>query len=289
MRWATTKAGAGKGGLMKIDLQGQVAMVTGAGNGIGRCIATSLAAQGVRTAVLDVNDEALASVDAEFAREGWDGIFVCCDVRDLEQVEKAVAMTIDAFGQIDIVVNNAGVALWSPVDTLSKEHWDLTVGVNLTGTFHLCKAVIPHMKARKRGRIINSASYAAITPSFAGGAYAASKAGVYNLTRVLAGELGPWNITANCFAPGMIPTGINHYDEMPDERQQGLLDLLALRRWGKAEEIAELVIFLASDSASYITGALLEVTGGKLAIQQPAQAYEHFVATEAQGAAGDDA
>ncbi len=261
---------------MELNLQGRSAIVTGAGRGIGRGIAHSLAAEGVRTAVLDVEAEALEDLEAEFERNGWEGVFLLGDVREFDETSKAVEAAVSAFGQIDIAVNNAGVAPLSPLETITTEDWRLTLDVNLTGTFNLCKAVIPHMKGRRYGRIINSASYAAVTPSFGGAAYAASKAGVHYLTRVLAGELGPWNITANCFAPGMIPTGINHYDDLPDELQQRLLDLLALRRWGRVDEIADLVIFLASDAASYITGALIEATGGKLVIQQPEQAYEHY-------------
>ncbi|HLK56940.1 MAG TPA: SDR family oxidoreductase, partial [Chthonomonadaceae bacterium] len=142
------------------------------------------------------------------------------------------------------------------------------------GTFLMCQAVVPIMKQRQSGRILNAASFAAIVPSVGSGAYAVSKVGVVSLTRVLAGELGPWNITVNCYAPGMVPTQMNHFAEAPPAQQQRLLDTLTLRRWGETQDVARLICFLASDLASYITGALIDISGGKLATQIPRVAYE---------------
>jgi 3-oxoacyl-[acyl-carrier protein] reductase len=138
----------------------------------------------------------------------------------------------------------------------------------------MCRAVIPVMKAQDSGRIINAASFAAIVPSVGSAAYAASKAAVVQLTRTLAGELGPWNITANAYAPGMIPTAMNGFADLPEVAQERLLDTLSLRRWGEPAEVAELICFLASDAARYITGTLIDVSGGKLATQVPRKAYE---------------
>ena len=130
------------------------------------------------------------------------------------------------------------------------------------------------MKRQRAGRIVNAASFAAIVPSLGSAAYAASKAAVVQLTRTLAGELGPWNITVNSYAPGMIPSGINTFASMSPPEQERLLDTLTLRRWGEAGEVADLVCFLASDAARYITGTLIDVSGGKLATQFPRAAYE---------------
>src|SRR5690606_22127968 len=116
--------------------------------------------------------------------------------------------------------------------------------------------VVPVMKKQRSGRIINAASFTAIVPAVYGAAYGASKGAVYQFTRVLAGELGPWNITVNCYAPGMIPTAMNGFAELPKERQEKLLNTLTLRRWGKAEDVANLICFLSSDLASYITGTM---------------------------------
>ena len=259
---------------MLIDLTGKVALVTGAGRGIGREIATTLAAEGAITAVTDVRPEYLDSLTAEWKAKGWRGVHQRCDVRDAARIAEVVGAVVAAHGRIDILVNNAGVAPGGPIETLTEEVWDLNQDVNLKGTFLMCRAVAPVMKQQRGGRIINAASYAAITPIVGGAAYAASKAGVHYFTRVLAGELGPWNITVNCYAPGMIPTEMNHFDEAPAERQRRLLDTLTLRRWGIARDVANLVCFLASDQAAYITGTLIDVSGGKLATQIPRLAWE---------------
>jgi 3-oxoacyl-[acyl-carrier protein] reductase len=260
---------------MNIELRDRVAIITGAGRGIGREIAITLAREKVKTVVTDIRQDHLDDVAREFAENSLTGSQHLCDVRDFRQIERTVAKILEEYGRIDILVNNAGVAaLNTPLDLLSEELWDLNHEVNLKGTFLMCKAVIPVMKRQKSGRIINAASFAAITPAVGTAAYASSKAGIVSLTRVLAGELGPWNITVNCFAPGMIPTEMNRFAELPREDQEQLLDTLTLRRWGEKKDIAHLVCFLASDLAGYITGTLIDISGGKLATQRPSVAYE---------------
>jgi 3-oxoacyl-[acyl-carrier protein] reductase len=258
-----------------IDLRNKVAVVTGAGRGIGREIAMTLAREGARTVVADILDDDLQSVASEFAATKVQGLQLRCDVREAAQARRVVDETVRAYGRIDILVNNAGVAMpATPVQDLSEEVWDRNIDVNLKGTFLMCKAVTPVMKKQKSGRIINAASFAAIVPRCFTAAYAASKAGVVYFTRVLAGELGPWNITVNCYAPGMVPTLMNHFDEQPPEIQERLLDTLTLRRWEDKRDVANLICFLASDLAGYITGTLIDVSGGKLTTQEPRIAYE---------------
>jgi 3-oxoacyl-[acyl-carrier protein] reductase len=264
---------------MHIDLTGKVAIVTGAGRGIGREIAGVLAAEGVTTAVTDVRQEYLDSVAGEFAARGWVGRQYLCDVRDGERIGEVVADVVRAFGRIDILVNNAGIALGAAVEELSEEAWDLNCDINLKGTFLMCRAVIPFMKRQRWGRILNAASFAAVVPIVGSAAYAASKAGVHYFTRALAGELGPWNVTVNCYAPGMIPTEMNRFSEAPAAHQQRLLDTLTIRRWGAPRDVANLVAFLASDLADYITGTMVEVSGGKLATQIPRLAWEAAAAS----------
>lgn len=266
---------------MELDLREKVAIVTGGGRGIGRAIVTVLAGEGVRVVTLDIGDDDLDALRKAYETAGWAGACEHCDVRDERQVDRAVAGVVARHGRVDILVNNAGVAGGGPVETMTDTRWRDILDANLTGTFHLCRAVIPHMKRQRYGRIINAASYAAITPSYGGAAYSASKAGVVSFTRVLAGELGPWNITANSYAPGMIPTQMNHFTDLPEARQERLLDMLSLRRWGDRQDIAKLIVFLASEAAGYITGALIDISGGKLAIQQPQRAYEHAAPTPA--------
>jgi 3-oxoacyl-[acyl-carrier protein] reductase len=268
-----------------IDLRGKVALVTGAGRGIGREIAATLAGEGVSTHVTDVRSDYLDAVASDWAARGWRGRPHVCDVRDAARIAEVVAAVVAEHGRLDILVNNAGVAPGGPVEELSEEVWDLNQDVNCKGTFLTCRAVIPVMKKQRGGRIINAASFAAIVPIAGGAAYAASKAGVHYFTRVLAGELGPWNITVNCYAPGMIPTEMNHFAEAPAERQRRLLDTLTIRRWGGAGDVANLVCFLASDLAGYITGTMVDVSGGKLATQIPRLTWE---AAAASGAAALD-
>jgi 3-oxoacyl-[acyl-carrier protein] reductase len=181
---------------------------------------------------------------------------------------------VSRYGSIDILVNNAGVAPTGPADDYDEKDWDATLDINLKGTFLMCKAVIPVMKKQNSGRIINASSFAAIVPRVGTVAYASSKAGVVYLTRVLAGELGPWNITVNSYAPGMVPTEMNHYAEQSEEMKETNMDMLTLRRWGSKNDIGNLICFLASDLASYITGTLIDVSGGKLATQVPREPYE---------------
>lgn len=259
---------------MNIDLHEKVAIVTGAGKGIGREIVMTLAHEGVVTISLDVNHQDLDAVSTELTANDFEGRQYVCDVRDFDRIQEVIAEVKERYGRIDLLVNNAGVAGNGPVETLSEEAWDFCHDVNLKGTFLVCKAVIPVMKEQKHGRIINAASFAAIVPSIGSAAYASSKAAVVHFTRALAGEVGPWNITVNAYAPGMIPTTLNHFTELPQEQQDRLLDTLTLRKWGKEEEIAHLICFLASDYAGYITGTLIDISGGKLATQFPRMAYE---------------
>lgn len=259
---------------MHIDLNGKVAVVTGAGRGIGRDIALSLAHEGVHVVACDLNPTDIESVAAELAAVDPRSRGYACDVRDAAGIDALLGETNNALGSVDILVNNAGVVGDAPIDELDEATWDLIHDVNLKGTFLMCKAVAPYMKAQSSGRIINAASFAAISPRVRSVAYATSKAAVAHFTRGLAGELGPWNITVNAYAPGMIPTQMNHFAELPDDKQSELLDTLTLRRWGSTADIANLICFLASHQASYITGTLIDVSGGKLATQIPSEAYQ---------------
>jgi 3-oxoacyl-[acyl-carrier protein] reductase len=254
---------------MLIDLKNKVAIVTGAGRGIGNEIAKTLASEGAIVIVTDIRQELLDEVAADWERNGWTGLQLLCDVRRSEDDRAVVAAVEKAFGRIDILVNNAGVAQGNKIEELTEDIWDQNLDVNLKGTYLMCQAVVPVMKRQRSGRILNASSFASIIPSVGGAAYAASKSGVEALTRVLAGELGAHEITVNCYAPGMIPTGMNRFADRTDAEKSRLLDTLTLRRWGSAKDVANLICFLSSDLASYITGTMIDVSGGKFATQMP--------------------
>ena len=258
---------------MQIDLRGHVAIVTGGARGIGRVLAERFLREGATVVVFDLPGGDLDAAGEWFAG-GAAGAALAADIRDAAAVRRAVDEVVERFGRIDVLVNNAGVNEVGSVEDMDPERWDRCFDVNIGGMFRVCQAVIPVMKRQRRGRILNAASFAAIIPSVESAAYAASKAAVVQFTRVLASELGPWEVTVNSYAPGMVPTAMNGFAEMDEARQAELLDLLSLRRWGQAEDIADLLCFLASDQAGYLTGSLIDISGGKLATQIPRKAYD---------------
>jgi len=247
-----------------LDLSGKVVVVTGAGRGIGRTLARRFVAEGCAVVALDRAFEAPAEPDV---------IEIACDVTDPASVNGAVAEVVQRCGTIDVLVNNAGINVDGLVSDLSWDGFRRCLEVNVGGVFLVSQAVAEVMKPRRTGRIINAASFAAIIPSVGSAAYAASKAAVVQFTRVLASELGPYEITVNAYAPGMVPTAMNGFAELPAEKADQLLDTLSLRRWESADDVADLLIFLASDAAGYITGTLHDVSGGKLATQIPSRAH----------------
>lgn len=259
---------------MLIDLTDRVVVVTGAGQGIGRDLALRFADEGAHVVAVDRNPDTLDGLAGDLA-DAPASLRVQADVTSKDDMQRVVADTLAAFGRVDVLVNNAGIGATAPTDLLDEAAWRRCLDVNVTGVFLASQAVIPAMKEQRFGRIINAASFAAIIPSVAHAAYGASKAAVAHFGRALAGELGPWGITVNSYAPGMVPTSLNRFAERPQEQQDRLLSTLTIRRWGTTGDIGDLVCFLASDRAGYITGQLIDVSGGKFATQVPSVAYEY--------------
>ncbi len=258
---------------MQIDLAGKVAIVTGAGRGIGETVAMTLASEGVKVLAVDCNKADLDALAERAKLQTLNLKAYHCDISSKSAVQEMTAFTAQHFGRIDILVNNAGIVRGGFLDVMEENDWDAVMDVNCKGAFLCAQAVIPYMKKQRWGRIINAASFAGMIASVEYGGYAISKAAVVSMTRVLAGELGPWNITANAYAPGMVPTDMNKMAEAPREKQERHLNMIALHRFGQKEDIANLVAFLSSDLAGYITGALIDISGGKLIVQEPGTMY----------------
>ncbi len=253
---------------MNIDISNKVVIVTGASKGIGRVIAEAFAKEGVKLSLWDIDYKALIAVaDAISSQSDEKVVAIKCDVSSEQDINEAVKITVEKYGTIDVLIANAGILNASKILETSVERWDEVFDVNTKGPFLCAKAVAPFLQSKNSGRIIFASSFAAIVPSVGSAAYAASKSAIVSLTRVLAAELGPWNITVNAYAPGMIPTEMSSIDTLSESRQNELLDTLCIREWGSADDIASLLIFLSSEQARYITGTLIDTSGGKFSVQ----------------------
>lgn len=252
---------------MNISFQGQTVLVTGAAHGFGRAMAQAFVARGARVAALDVNAEGLAETQRLCGAACQVAVV---DVGDRAAVQTTVAAIAASTGTIDVLINNAGGVRGQkgrPLEEISASDWQDIFDVNLSGSFFMAQAVAPVMKQQGRGRIVNISSGAGRTISLTGiQAYASAKAGQIGLTRQLAHELGPFGITVNCVAPGFVrsnPTTERQWDAMGAEGQSALINQIAMRRLGTADDIAHAVMFFASDHAGWITGEVLGVDGGK--------------------------
>lgn len=248
------------------ELKDRVGIVTGAGRGIGRAIAQQLAASGIKVVVAD-QDVPNARDTAERLNEKYgESIATGLDVTDQESVNSMVKLTLEYFGKLDILVNNAGIMFRTRLLDISLGEWERTLRVNLTGPFNCIKAVIPIMKENRRGRIINISSSAGRSVSTLGGAhYTASKAGLLGLTRAAAKEVASFGITVNAVCPGLFDTKMVR-DTTTKKELEAFIRSYPIRRIGLPEEIGDLVVFLCSDKASYITGATIDINGGDLMI-----------------------
>ncbi len=247
-------------------LRDRIAIVTGAGQGIGRSVARTLAENGAHLVVNDL-DESNAESTAEELRSSFTRAFhFQADVTDAPGVQAMVDWTADTFGAVHILVNNAGILFPTSVIDIDEDEWDRVIDVNLKGAFLCSKAVLPHMREAGWGRIVNFSSTAGKNISTVGGAhYTAAKAGVLGFTRHLASEVAPFNITVNAVCPGLIDTEMVR-GTIDEDRTHAFARSFPIPRLGRPEEVADLVAFLASDQAAYITGASLDINGGDLMI-----------------------
>ena len=252
-----------------LSLEGKVAMVTGAASGIGRGIALRLADLGAAIVILDIDAAAAESTRDLIAQRGGKSLFQKCDVRSGRDCQQAVAATIDAFGEIDILCNNAGVIFRKDVTSLQEDEWDLALDITLKGIFLLSREVIPHMIKRGGGVIINTGSGWSLKAGPQAASYCAAKAGVLNLTRAMAIDYGKHNIRVNCVCPGDIDTPMLRSEcaQLGADPAAFLRDAAnrPIARVGTPEDVANAVLFLASCMSTWITGTHLVVDGGGLA------------------------
>jgi 3-oxoacyl-[acyl-carrier protein] reductase len=246
-----------------MSLEGRVALVTGAGRGIGRAIADELAKRGADIVLADRMLEGAQQSAAEIAAQtGRQTLAVDVDVSSLESAKAMVGQAMGRFGKVDILVNNAGITRDDLIMRMEEEDWDAVIDINLKGAWNCSKAVIRAMMKARYGRIVNISSVSGLAGQAGQTNYSASKAGLIGLTKALAREVASRQITVNAVAPGFVPTALTV--DLPEDLKEAMMKITPLGRMGKPEEIAYAVAFFASDEAAYFTGQVLSVDGGMM-------------------------
>lgn len=244
-----------------MSLEGKVALVTGSGRGIGRAIALKLAAQGAKVVVnYQKNAAAAQEVVETIKASGGEAVAIQADVSKFAEAQALVKAAVDTFGRLDILVNNAGTTRDNLIALMKEEEWDVVLNTNLKSAWNMSKAASRIMMKQRFGRIVNITSVSGLAGQAGQSNYSASKAGLIGLTKALAKELGPRNITVNAVAPGFVPTDLTA--DLPAELKEAMLKMTPLGRFGTPEDVANAVAFLVSDEAAYITGQVLSVDGG---------------------------
>jgi len=246
-----------------MKFQEQVAVITGAARGIGRAIALAFVGEGAKVALVDINSELLERLREEIVHQGGEALSVPCDISKSSDVKEMVNQVLNTFGRIDVLVNNAGIIRRGTIETVTEEEWDRVIAINLKGTFNCCKAVVEPMKRQGGGKIVNVSSISGKMGDITSApGYGPSKAGGDALMKTLARQLAPYGIRANSVAPHAIETEMSA--QWSEERRREIIAAIPLGRLGRPEDVAQAVLFLASDAASFITGEILDVNGGAL-------------------------
>lgn len=243
-----------------MQLKDRVAIVTGGGQGIGRAIALELARRGAKIFVNDIREDIAGQTVQLIKDAGGEAACGIGNVASSADVEKVVNGCVETFGRLDILVNNAGITRDGLIMRMKEEDWDLVLNVNLKSAFLLSKAAVRPMMKNRWGRIVNVSSIVGVIGNAGQANYSASKAGLIGLTKTLAKEFASRNILVNAVAPGFIRTAMT--DALNEEQKKALNDQIPLGRMGEAEDIARVIAFLASDDAAYVTGQVIQITGG---------------------------
>ena len=245
----------------------QVAIVTGAASGIGKATAIKFAQEGAHIVICDRDEEQARPVAESIETLDRRCQIIPMDVSDSPQVQSAIDQAIATMGQVDVVVNNAGINLRKPPQEITDDDWNNVIGINLNGVWFFCRYILPHFLQRGRGVIVNIASIGAFQASYDRAPYMAAKGGVVGLTQALAADLAEENIRVNAVAPGMTETGFSPVAKNP-ELDAMTRFLCPMRRWARPEEIANAVAYLASEDASFVNGEVLRVDGGTVSTNQ---------------------
>jgi 3-oxoacyl-[acyl-carrier protein] reductase len=240
---------------------GKVAVITGAAQGMGKQVAVDMASEGAKVVISDILPDILEKTRAEIEKAGGECLSVLCDVSSPQQVDDMIQKTIERFGTVDILINNAGLLLTGAIEELTDDIIDKTLDINVKGVLYAIRAVTPIMKAKKYGRIVNVASITGKNgDNTTFPVYGASKGAVITLTRSMARALGPFGITVNGIAPHAVMTTMMRYWD--DEKKKNIADKIPVRRLGTVEDMSYLMMFLASDESGFITGETININGG---------------------------
>jgi len=243
----------------EMRLKDKIALITGGANGIGLATTERFVKEGAKVVLWDVSDKG-KDVAAQLTKDGYQIVFNKVSVSDTDDVQRAMGEAIQQFGRIDILINNAGITRDRTLLKMSRKEWDDVISVNLTGVFNCTQAVAPIMKDQNYGRIVSASSNVAIRGNFGQTNYVATKSAIIGMTKVWAMELGRYNITVNCIAPGFITTAMT--DAMPEEVKRQSIPHIPLGKWGMPDDIANGYLYLASDEASFVSGICLTIDGG---------------------------
>lgn len=241
-------------------LTGKTAVITGGNKGIGAACALAFSREGANIVIAARNMSDSDKIIEQIISNGGKAVAIATDVSDYEQVKNMISKTVEIFGKIDILINNAGIIADSFINKMTLEQWDKVIATNLTGTFYCIRETVPYMIENGYGRIINTSSVAARKGAVAQSNYAASKAGIIGMTLSLAQELGKYNITVNAVSPGYVATDMTR--NLPEKIMERANKVIPVKRFGTPEEMAAAFLYLASDEAAYCNGAVIDINGG---------------------------